>query len=97
MDSEMISWLVGERSVPYAVKFIDDLASRLANRVQLTTDGHRPYLQAVEGPFGSEIDNAVLEKIYAASAGMNRSPPRSCAGGTSVPRERGDEPVPLAS
>jgi transposase len=39
----MVSWLVGERSVPYAVKFIDDLASRLAHRVQLTTDGHKPY------------------------------------------------------
>jgi len=43
----MVSWLVGERTVPYAVKFIDDLASRLAHRVQLTTDGHRPHLQAV--------------------------------------------------
>jgi len=49
----MISWLVGERSLPYAVKFIDDLASRLAHRVQLTTDGHKPYLRAVDGAFGS--------------------------------------------
>lgn len=46
----MVSWLIGERSTPYAVKFIDDLASRLAHRVQLTTDGHRPYLRAVEMP-----------------------------------------------
>ena len=45
----MISLLVGERSVPYAVKLIDDLASRLAHRVQLTTDGHKAYLRAVEG------------------------------------------------
>ena len=58
----MISWLVGERSLPYAVKFMDDVASRLAHRVQLTTEGHRPYLQAVEGAFGSEVDYAVLEK-----------------------------------
>ena len=43
----MVSWLAGERSVPYAVKFIDDLASRLAHRVQLTTDGHKSYLRAV--------------------------------------------------
>ena len=62
----MVSWLVGERSLPYAVKFMNDVASRLAHRVQLTTDGHRPYLQAVEGAFGSEVDYAVLEKIYAA-------------------------------
>ena len=60
----MISWLVGERSTPYAMKFIDDLASRLANRVQLTTDGHKPYLRAVDNAFGSEIDYAILEKIY---------------------------------
>ena len=45
------------------MKFIDDLTSRLAHRVQLTTDGHKPYLRAVEGAFGSEIDYAVLEKI----------------------------------
>jgi len=60
----MISWLVGERSVPYAVKFIDDLATRLAHRVQLTTDGHKAYLRAVEGAFGAEVDYAMLEKIY---------------------------------
>ena len=51
--------------MPYAVKFIDDLASRLAHRVQLTTDGHRPYLRAVEGAFGAEVDYAMLEKLYA--------------------------------
>ena len=62
----MVSWLVGERSLPYAVKFMDDVAARLAHCVQLTTDGHRPYLQAVEGAFGSEVDYAILEKIYAA-------------------------------
>ncbi|MBH0180504.1 MAG: IS1 family transposase [Nitrospira sp.] len=61
----MISWLVGERSVPYAEKFISDVASRLSHRVQLTTDGHRAYLQAVEKAFGAGIDYAMLEKIYA--------------------------------
>ena len=79
----MISWLVGERSVPYAVKFIDDLASRLAHRVQLTTDGHKPYLRAVEGAFGSEIDYAVLEKIYAAGpqeGTTSRYSPAQCCG-----------------
>lgn len=79
----MISWLVGERSLPYAVKFMDDVASRLAHRVQLTTDGHKPYLQAVDGAFGSEVDYAVLEKIYAASpqqGATTRYSPAQCCG-----------------
>ena len=79
----MISWLVGERSVPYAVKFIDDLASRLAHRVQLTTDGHKAYLRAVEGAFGSEIDYAMLEKIYTAGpqeGTTTRYSPAQCCG-----------------
>lgn len=79
----MISWLVGERSVPYAVKFINDLASRLAHRVQLTTDGHKPYLRAVEGAFGSDIDYAMLEKIYAAGpqeSTTTRYSPAQCCG-----------------
>lgn len=74
----MISWLVGERSLPYAVKFMDDVASRLTHRVQLTTDGHRPYLQAVE-----EVDYAVLEKIYAAppqQGATTRYSPAQCCG-----------------
>ena len=79
----MISWLVGERSVPYAVKFIDDLASRLAHRVQLTTDGHKPYLRAVEGAFGSDIDYAMLEKIYTTGpqeGTTTRHSPAQCCG-----------------
>lgn len=79
----MISWLVGERSLPYAVKFMDDVASRLSHRVQLTTDGHRPYLQAVEGAFGSEVDYAIIEKIYAApprEGATTRYSPAVCCG-----------------
>lgn len=79
----MISWLVGERSVPYAVKFIDDLASRLAHRVQLTTDGHKAYLRAVEGAFGADVDYAILEKIYAAppqEGVTTRYSPAQCCG-----------------
>lgn len=60
----MISWLVGDRSAPYAKKLMEDVASRLSHRVQLTTDNHRPYLEAVDGAFGSEIDYAMLEKLY---------------------------------
>jgi len=78
----IVSWLVGERSAPYAIKFMDDLASRLANRVQLTTDGHKPYLEAVEGAFGSQIDYAMLEKLYTnpPSEGATRYSPAQCCG-----------------
>lgn len=58
--------------------FIDDLAARLAHRVQLTTDGLRVYLDAVEGCFGSEIDYAVLIKNYAASQEETRYSPAVC-------------------
>ena len=58
--------------------FIDDLAGRLANRVQLTTDGLRVYLEAVEGAFGSEIDYAMLIKTYAASQEETRYSPAVC-------------------
>ena len=59
-----VSWLVGDRGAATAFAFMDDLASRLANRVQLTTDGHRVYLDAVESAFGNGIDYSVLVKIY---------------------------------
>lgn len=57
-------WHVGTRDADSAHCFMEDLASRLAKRVQLTTDGHRAYLTAVENAFGSEIDYAMLVKIY---------------------------------
>ena len=44
--------------------FMDDLRDRLANRVQLTSDGHKAYLEAVEGAFGSDVDYAMLVKLY---------------------------------
>ncbi len=59
-----ISWLVGHRGSEYAEAFITDLASRLEGRIQLTTDGHGPYLGAVEKVFGGAIDYAMLVKIY---------------------------------
>ena len=62
------------RSAETAIAFIDDLASRLTNRVQITTDGHRPYLEAIEGVFGGDVDFAMLVKIYGDDP--NRSPER---------------------
>jgi len=64
-DTKLIaSWMVGPRTLESAHAFIADLASRLANRVQLTTDGYKPYLNAVEGSFGGDIDYAMLVKLY---------------------------------
>lgn len=60
----MVSWLVGDRSAETAKIFMDDLQSRLANRVQLTTDGHHAYLEATEEAFGGSIDYSQLVKIY---------------------------------
>ena len=63
----IVGWLVGTRDAECANLFMDDVASRLANRVQLTTDGYRPYLEAVEGAFGSDVDFAQLVKLYGAA------------------------------
>lgn len=64
-DSKLvISWLVGGKDAGYATEFINDLAGRLATRVQLTTDGHRVYLEAVEGAFVADVDYAMLIKLY---------------------------------
>ena len=64
-DSKLIvSYLVGGRDAGYAAAFMKNVAARLANRVQLTTDGHRAYLDAVEGAFGADVDYAQLVKMY---------------------------------
>jgi IS1 family transposase len=60
----VVSFALGTRGAQTAKQFMDDLASRLANRVQLTTDGHRVYLQAVENAFGKDVDYAMLVKLY---------------------------------
>jgi transposase-like protein len=64
-DSKLIvSYLIGGRDGEYAMAFMDDLRSRLANRVQLTTDGHKAYLNAVDEAFGINVDYAQLVKLY---------------------------------
>lgn len=82
-DTKLVPcWLVGERNAEYANKFMHDLASRLVHRVQLTTDGFRPYLEAVDGAFGSEIDYAMLVKLYNTPSTGNegRYSPGECCG-----------------
>lgn len=59
-----VSYLVGGRDSGWAYDFMQDVASRIGGRIQLTTDGHKPYLEAVEGAFGIDVDFATLHKIY---------------------------------
>jgi IS1 family transposase len=74
-------WLVGRRSARYANYFIANLASRLSNRIQLTTDGHRVYLDAVERAFGAEVDYAMLVKLFGADPEPEgRYAPAQCLG-----------------
>lgn len=88
-DSKMIvSYLVGGRDAEYAMWFMDDLAARLANRVQLTSDGHRAYLEAVEGAFGADVDYAQLVKMYGNTIGApGRYSPAECTGSKKIRRE----------
>jgi IS1 family transposase len=81
-DTKLIpSWFVGGRDSDAAIIFMDDLASRLANRVQLTSDGHKAYLEAVEGAFGGDIDYAMLVKLYGESPeAEKRYSPAVCIG-----------------
>jgi IS1 family transposase len=78
-DTKLIaSWMVGDRSADTGRVFVCDLAKRLANRVQITTDGHRAYLESVEAGFGAGVDYAQLVKIYGQTVeGQKRySPPQ---------------------
>jgi IS1 family transposase len=78
----IISHFVGGRDADCAAWFIQDVADRVANRIQLTSDGHRAYLGAVEGAFGADIDYAMLVKIYGASpdSAKGRYSPAECIG-----------------
>jgi IS1 family transposase len=76
-----VSHLVGTRDAGAAYEFMMDVASRLRNRVQLTTDGHGPYLQAVEAAFGADIDYATLVKVYGPDPlAEKRYSPAQCLG-----------------
>jgi IS1 family transposase len=86
-DTKLVPcWLVGGRSAGYANRFISDLASRLASRVQLTTDGLRVYLDAVEQAFGMDVDYAMLVKLYGNDAETEtRYSPAQCIGAMATP------------
>ena len=87
-DSKLvISWLVGGRGLEVAIPFMNDLRSRLANRVQLTSDGHKAYLVAVEDAFGADVDYAQLVKIYGPTSteDQRRYSPVECLGAIPTP------------
>ncbi len=82
-DSKLIvGWFVGGRDGECANLFMNDVASRLTNRVQLTSDGHKAYLEAVEGAFGADVDYAQLVKMYgnAPDSAKGRYSPAECTG-----------------
>jgi IS1 family transposase len=77
----VLSWLVGTRDAGCATEFLQDVASRISSRIQLTTDGHRMYLSAVEDAFGVDIDYSMLVKLYGSSSdGETRYSPAVCIG-----------------
>jgi IS1 family transposase len=82
-DTKLVpSWLVGSRDAGSATELVQDLAGRLANRVQITTDGLKAYIGAVEDAFGGDVDYAQLQKIYAGApaGGTTRYSPAECIG-----------------
>lgn len=95
-DTKLIpSWYIGDRSSQSAWEFLTDLRARLANRIQLTSDGHKAYLVGVAGSFGDDVDFAQLVKIYGKSGsetGVRRYSPPECIG--AVPHAVYGDPDP---
>ena len=84
----IVSYYVGDRSGESAMVLMDDLKARLSNRVQLTTDGHKAYLEAVEGAFGGDVDFAQLVKMYGPTVtAPGRYSPAECTGIKKIARE----------
>ena len=84
----IVSYFVGDRGGESAMILMDDLRARLANRVQLTTDGHKAYLEAVEGAFGADVDYAQLVKLYGPTmTAPGRYSPAECTGIKKIRRE----------
>jgi IS1 family transposase len=81
-DTKLVpSWRIGGRDGEIAREFVSDLASRLANRVQITSDGHKAYIEAIEGAFGDDVDFAQLIKVYGEVVeGQKRYSPAECVG-----------------
>jgi IS1 family transposase len=98
-DSKLIvSYLVGDRSGATAIDMLDDLRSRLVNRVQLSSDGHSAYLEAVEGAFGGDVDYAQVIKIYGETpSAPGRYSPAECCGTKKVRIEGNPDPKHIST
>jgi IS1 family transposase len=82
-DSKLVvSYLIGQRGADWAKAFLEDVASRVSNRIQLTTDGHHVYVDAVESAFGADVDYAMLIKLYGSPTTLpeTRYSPGECIG-----------------
>jgi IS1 family transposase len=95
----LIAWLVGGRDSDCAIAFMEDLRDRLANRVQLTSDGHKAYLETVEGAFGAGVDYAMLVKLYgqAAESMKGRYSPAKCVGARKTAIEGNPDPAHVST
>jgi IS1 family transposase len=88
-----VSWMLGTRDTGTATEFMQDVAGRISNRVQITTDGHRMYLQAVEDAFGANVDYAQIAKIYGtAPEAETRYSPAECIGCERKPIQGNPDP-----
>jgi IS1 family transposase len=99
-DTKLVTgYFVGGRDGECAKWFIEDDAQRLSNRVQLTSDGHKAYLEAVEGAFGADIDYAQLVKLYGASSesAKGRYSPADCTGIIKNPIEGKPDPAHIST
>lgn len=99
-DSKLIvAYLVGSRDADAATEFMHEVAGRLANPVQLTTDGHGAYLRAVESAFGADVDYAMLVKIYGASpdSAKGRYSPAECIGAKKTPVMGSPDPAHVST
>lgn len=100
-DTKLVcSWMVGRRDWATASDFVNDLASRLAHRIQLTTDGNRLYLFAINSAFGGDIDYAVLKKIYGGSSSKTaevRYSPAECVGCEKEPKIGNPDPKHIST
>lgn len=95
----IVSHFVGGRDGECAKWFIDDMASRIATRIQLTSDGHKAYLEAVEGAFGADVDYAMLIKLYgnAPESAKGRYSPAECTGAKKTPIEGSPDPKHIST
>jgi len=95
----IVSYFIGARDSDCAKWFMDDVASRLANRVQITSDGHKAYLDAVEGAFGADVDYAQLVKLYGPSSDSSkgRYSPAECNGIKKTPIEGKPDPKHIST